>query len=114
MRGTIGARHRHLDQSRAGLRRTATAVEQLRAGRLDAVLTFWPYAARLKARASPRDQGEPILADLGISRRRRWSATSFDERLARQRPDCVRLLSGRRQGERYLADRDAPGSASGH
>ena len=42
--------------------------EQLRAGDLDAVLTFWPYAARLEAAGYRRlSDVESLLQDFGIS-----------------------------------------------
>lgn len=64
--------------------------EQLRSGRIDAVLTFWPYAARLEAAGAIRlHDVESLLADLGISNPGALVGYVFRERLLRERPGAV-------------------------
>ncbi len=65
--------------------------EQLRRGGLDAVLTFWPYAARLQAQGHERLIAvSDLLADFGIKRPLSLVGYVFRERLARERPAAVR------------------------
>lgn len=65
--------------------------EQLRQGRLDAVLTFWPYAARLQAEGfTTAIKVESILKDLGISQAPPLVGYVFRKRLAESAPDTVR------------------------
>ncbi len=65
--------------------------EQLRRGGLDAVLTFWPYAARLQAQGHKRLIAvSDLLADFGIERPLSLVGYVFRERLARERPAAVR------------------------
>ncbi len=65
--------------------------EQLRRGGLDAVLTFWPYAARLQAQGHGRLIAvSDLLADFGIERPLSLVGYVFRERLARERPAAVR------------------------
>lgn len=65
--------------------------EQLRQGRLDAVLTFWAYAARLRAQGHRRLIAvSELLADFGIERPLSLVGYVFRERLARERPAAVR------------------------
>lgn len=64
--------------------------EQLMAGRLDAVITFWPYAARLEAQGYRRLLGvEEIVAALGIDSRLPMIGYIFDETWARGNPDAI-------------------------
>ena len=65
--------------------------EQLRNGGIDAVLTFWPYAARLKAEGfvtALRVDG--ILAELGIDRAPALVGYVFRQRLAERSPTAIR------------------------
>ncbi len=60
--------------------------EQLRRGSLDAVLTFWPYAARLEAQGYRRLVAvSKLLADLGIEGPLPLVGYVFRESLARER-----------------------------
>ncbi len=64
--------------------------EQLRTGRLDAVLTFWPFAARLEAGGATRllDVGD-LVRDLGITEPAALVGYVFRERLLQERPGAA-------------------------
>jgi len=80
-----------LDQSEPVFGAPPLLSEQLRQGRLDAVLTFWPYAARLKAEGFvTAARVENILAELGISRAPSLVGYVFRERLADRAPGSVK------------------------
>ncbi len=65
--------------------------EQLRTGDLDAVLTFWPYAARLEAAGHRRLAGvESLLADLGIGAPQALVGYVFRRALIDARPAALR------------------------
>ncbi|MDX1423581.1 MAG: transporter substrate-binding domain-containing protein [Kiloniellales bacterium] len=65
--------------------------EQLRTGDLDAVLTFWPYAARLEAAGHRRLAGvESLLADLGIAAPQALVGYVFRRALIEARPAALR------------------------
>ncbi len=65
--------------------------EQLRNGGVDAVLTFWPYAARLKAEGfHTAVRVETVLAGLGIDRAPPLVGYVFRQRLADRAPQVVR------------------------
>jgi len=67
--------------------------EQLRLGTLDAVLTFWPYAARLEAQGYCRLAAvSKLLADLGIGGPLPLVGYVFRESLARERRDDFRAF----------------------
>lgn len=62
--------------------------EQLRRGEVDAVLTFWPNAAKLEAQGyRPLVAVSKLLADLGIDERVPLVGYVFRESLARDRRD---------------------------
>jgi NitT/TauT family transport system substrate-binding protein len=64
--------------------------EQLRDGHLDALLTFWPYAARLEAAGFTRVLSvADLLADLGIKGDAPLVGYVFRERLAKEKPKAV-------------------------
>lgn len=64
--------------------------EQLRKKRIDAVLTFWPYAARLEAAGARRlhNVGD-LVRDLGVSQPAALVGYVFRERLLQDRPGAV-------------------------
>ena len=67
--------------------------EQLRRGDLDAVLTFWPYAARLEAQGYRRlAMVSKLLADLGIEGPLSLVGYVFREGRARERRDDYRAF----------------------
>lgn len=83
--------------------------EQLLAGRLDAVVTFWPYAARLEARGQRRLLGvSEIVEALGVEGELPLVGYVFREDWARANP---RLLAGfvaaTEAARRLMAESDA-------
>jgi len=65
--------------------------EQLRVGELDAVLTFWPYAARLEAAGHRRLAGvDDLLTDLGIAGPQALVGFVFRRELIDARPAALR------------------------
>ena len=65
--------------------------EQMRAGKLDAVLTFWPYAARLETKGFRRlAEVAGLLSDLGIHEPPALVGYVFRGRLAREKPEGLR------------------------
>lgn len=67
--------------------------EQLRQGRLDAVLTFWPYAARLKAEGFTTLIGvDDVLGQLGVDKAPPLVGYVFRESAAAKRPEAFRAL----------------------
>lgn len=67
--------------------------EQLRTGRLDAVLTFWPFAARLEAGGAIRllDVGD-LVRDLGVARPAALVGYVFREKLLQERPGAAQAF----------------------
>ena len=64
--------------------------EQLRQGKLDALLTFWPYAARLEGAGYRRVAGvSDLLEALGMESSPLLVGYVFDAGLARERPAVV-------------------------
>ncbi len=64
--------------------------EQLRQERIDAVLTFWPYAARLEAAGATRlFNVEELLSDLGVAGPAALVGYVFREELLTARPGAV-------------------------
>ena len=84
-------------------------AEQLRAGRLDAVLIYWPYAARLEAAGHRRLIGvDQTLRDLGIGRPQALVGYLFRERLVRERPEAIdAFLKAIAETNRILAGSEA-------
>jgi len=83
--------------------------EQLKAGRLDAVLTFWPSAARLEAQGYRRVLSvEDALKKLGFATRQPLVGYVVSERWAK---DHAALVAGfqkaRAEADAILADSDA-------
>ncbi len=69
--------------------------EQLRAGQLDAVLTFWPYAARLEAQGFDRHFGvSDLLADLDIGGRPSLIGYLFRTRSIDEKEKTLRAFFG--------------------
>ena len=67
--------------------------EQLRQGRLDAVLTFWPYAARLEAEGFTTLIGvDDVLGQLGVDSAPPLVGYVFRESAAAKRPEAFRAL----------------------
>jgi NitT/TauT family transport system substrate-binding protein len=65
--------------------------EHLGSGSLDALLTFWPYAARLEAASFTRLLNvSDILADLGIAGSPSLVGYVFDKRLLEEKPAAVK------------------------
>lgn len=82
--------------------------EQLLAGRLDAVVTFWPYAARLEARGLRRLIGvSEILAGLGVAGRPPLVGYVFDEGWARDSPGLIAgFVAATEAARRIMAESD--------
>lgn len=81
------------------LRQTLTPVfaappllnQQLKQGRIDAVLNFWPYVARLKAAGMRSLIGiEEVIKKLGVGGEVPFVGYVFDERWAAENPEAVR------------------------
>ena len=67
--------------------------EQLRQGRLDAVLTFWPYAARLEAEGfTVLTRVADVLGELGIESAPPLVGYVFRKSTAAKRPEAFRGL----------------------
>lgn len=64
--------------------------EQLRMGKLDAVLTYWPYAARLEAAGFVRLAAvNDLLVDFGVDGRPALVGYVFRQDLAREKPAAL-------------------------
>ncbi|SMF60030.1 NitT/TauT family transport system substrate-binding protein [Tistlia consotensis] len=83
--------------------------EQLIDGRLDAVVTFWPYAARLEARGYRRLLGvADILQALGFARDLPLVGYVFDERWAQEHPGRIEgFVEATAAARRLMAGSDA-------
>jgi NitT/TauT family transport system substrate-binding protein len=84
-------------------------AEELRAGRLDAVLTYWQFAARLEARGMTRLVGmDSIMAELGIARPIPLVGYVVSERWARERRPLVQgFVRASARAREILAESDA-------
>ncbi len=82
--------------------------EQLRTGGVDAVLTFWPYAARLKAEGfHTAVRVEDVLAGLGIKRPPPLVGYVFRQAFAERSADTVMgFLAAIARANAYLAEDD--------
>lgn len=83
--------------------------EQILQGRLDAVLNFWHYAARLEAAGLRRVVGvEDIVHDLGIKSRVPLIGYVFDEAWAQEhREDVQAFVRASRRAKAIMAESDA-------
>lgn len=82
---------------------------QLQAGRLDATLTYWPYAARAEAAGmrAVLDVEQAVQA-LGVAPGLPFVGYVFSERWARRNPDVIRpFLDAGRRARDILAHDDA-------
>ena len=84
-------------------------AEQLAAGRLDAVLTYWPFAARAEAAGMRRVLGvEEAVRGLGISGTVPFVGYAFSEDWAtRHRALLDGFLAASRRARAMLAERDS-------
>jgi NitT/TauT family transport system substrate-binding protein len=82
--------------------------EELKAGRLDAVLTYWPFAARLEADGMRRVISvNQALEELGLSADLPLAGFVLSERWAKANPATVQgLLTADRQAKDILASSD--------
>jgi NitT/TauT family transport system substrate-binding protein len=83
--------------------------EQLEAGRLDAVLTYWQFAARLEARGASRLLGmDQVMQELGMTRPIPLIGYVVSERWAREHSDLVRgFVRASARAREILAGSDA-------
>ena len=83
--------------------------EQMKAGRLDALLTFWPFAAKAEAAGARRILAvEEAVAGLGIGAGVPYIGYTFSQRWAEQNPAAVNgLLAASRAARAILASSDA-------
>ena len=83
--------------------------EQLRAGRVEAVLTFWPYAARLAAEGyHPLIEVKDILARLGVDASVPLVGYVFDEAWASEHELALKgFLAASRRAKNLLLTDDA-------
>lgn len=83
--------------------------EEIRQGRLDAVLNFWHYAARLEAAGLRRVVGvEDIVRDLGIGAKVPLIGYVFDEAWAEtHRDDVLGFVRATRKAREIMAESDA-------
>jgi NitT/TauT family transport system substrate-binding protein len=78
------------DESEAIFAAPPLLNEQLRTGRIDAVLTFWPYAARLEAGGAIRLLDvDKLVMDLGVTHPTALVGYVFRERLLREQPGAI-------------------------
>jgi NitT/TauT family transport system substrate-binding protein len=84
-------------------------AEQAKAGRLDAVLTFWPFAAKAQAAGARRVLAmEDAVRDLGITGEVPVAGYVFAEHWARANPAAITgLLAASRAARGVLATSDA-------
>lgn len=84
-------------------------AEQLRAGRLDAALTYWPFAARAEAQdLTAMLEMADVLAALSLPRDMPMLAFAFGERWARRESDALAaFLAAARDARAILARSDA-------
>jgi NitT/TauT family transport system substrate-binding protein len=83
--------------------------EQMKAGRLDALLTFWPFAAKAEAAGARQVLAiEDAVTDLGIGAGVPYIGYTFSQRWAEANPAAVdRFLAASRQARAILATSDA-------
>jgi NitT/TauT family transport system substrate-binding protein len=84
-------------------------AEQAKAGRLDAVVTFWPFAARAEAAGARRVLAiEDAVRDLGITAELPVAGYVFATHWARDNPAAIAgLLAASRAAREILATSDA-------
>jgi NitT/TauT family transport system substrate-binding protein len=84
-------------------------AEQMKAGRLDALLTFWPFAAKAEAVGARRILAiEDAVTGLGIHAGAPYIGYTFARRWAEQNAVAVdRFLTASRQARAILATSDA-------
>ena len=90
---------------RAGLRRAATFERRISAGRVEAVLTYWHYAARLEAAgATPLLSVADMVERLGGSADVPMLGYAFDEAWAAQHREAIEnFLEASREAKTVLA-----------
>ena len=83
--------------------------EQLQAGRLDAVLTYWPFAAKLEARGMQRLIGmDGVMEELGIKRPVPLVGYVVSEQWTKEHRDLVQaFLRASGRARQILAESDA-------
>ncbi len=83
-------------------------MEQLRAGRLDAMLTYWPFAARAEAAGMRRLIAmEDAVTGLGIQPGVPFVGWVFSAAFAAQQPDAMRqFIAASAEARRILATSD--------
>jgi NitT/TauT family transport system substrate-binding protein len=83
-------------------------AEQMKLGRLDAVLTFWPFAARAEAAGARRVMAvEDAVAELGIGANVPYLGYTFSTAWAQRNPETLaRFLAASRQARGILARSD--------
>jgi NitT/TauT family transport system substrate-binding protein len=84
-------------------------AEQMRAGRLDAALTFWPFAAKAMANGARSILSiDDAVTELGVGPGAPYIGYTFSERWAAQNKETVeRFLTASRQARAILATSDA-------
>lgn len=83
-------------------------AEQMKLGRLDAVLTFWPFAARAEAAGARRVMAvEDAVAELGIGANVPYLGYTFSTAWAQRNSETLaRFLAASRQARGILARSD--------
>ncbi|MBL0929203.1 MAG: ABC transporter substrate-binding protein [Alphaproteobacteria bacterium] len=83
-------------------------AEQMKLGRLDAVLTFWPFAARAEAAGARRVMAvEDAVAEMGIGTGVPYLGYTFSTEWAQRNPETlVSFLAASRQARGILARSD--------
>jgi NitT/TauT family transport system substrate-binding protein len=83
-------------------------AEQMKLGRLDAVLTFWPFAARAEAAGARRVMAvEDAVAELGIGASVPYLGYTFSAAWAQRNPETLAsFLAASRQAREILARSD--------
>ena len=84
-------------------------AEQMKAGRLDALLTYWPYAAKAEAAGARRVLTvEDAVSALGIAAGGPYIGYTFAQRWAEQNPVLINgFIAASRQARNILATSDA-------
>jgi NitT/TauT family transport system substrate-binding protein len=84
-------------------------AEQMRAGRLDALLTYWPFAAKAEAAGARRILAvEDAVSALGIGAGVPYIGYTFAQRWAEQNPALIDgFITASRQARSVLATSDA-------
>jgi NitT/TauT family transport system substrate-binding protein len=84
-------------------------AEQMKAGRLDALLTYWPFAAKAEATGAQRILAvEEAVSALGIGAGVPFIGYTFAQRWAEQNPVLINgFLAASRQARAILATSDA-------